>query len=30
MSVRDRPYQVGAGVFNDALTVADLNVLLKQ
>ena len=30
LSVKGRPYQVGAGVYNDMLTVEDLNALLKQ
>ncbi len=30
LSVEGQPYQVGAGVYNDTATVADLNALLKQ
>ena len=30
LSVEGQPYQVGAGVYNDTLTVEDLNALLKQ
>ena len=30
LSVEDQPYEVGAGVYNDTLTVEDLNALLKQ
>jgi cytochrome c len=30
LSVEGQPYAVGAGVYNDTLTVEDLNALLKQ
>jgi len=30
LSVKGQPYEVGAGVYNDTLTVKDLNALLKQ
>ncbi len=30
LSVKGQPYEVGAGVYNDTLTVEDLNALLKQ
>jgi signal transduction histidine kinase len=30
LSVKGQPYQVGAGVYNDTLTVKDLNALLKR
>ena len=30
LNVKGQPYQVGAGVYNDSLTVKDLNALLKQ
>jgi signal transduction histidine kinase len=30
LSVEGQPYEVGAGVYNDTLTVEDLNALLKQ
>ena len=30
LSVEGQPYDVGAGVYNDTLTVEDLNALLKQ
>ena len=30
LSVKAQPYDVGAGVYNDTLTVEDLNALLKQ
>ncbi len=30
LSVNGQPYEVGAGVYNDTLTVKDLNALLKQ
>ncbi|MES0404289.1 MAG: cache domain-containing protein [Hyphomicrobium sp.] len=30
LNVKGQPYQVGAGVYNDTLTVKDLNALLKQ
>ncbi len=30
LSVKGQPYEVGAGVYNDTLTVENLNALLKQ
>jgi cytochrome c len=30
LSVRGQPYQVGAGIYNDTLTVDELNALLKD
>ncbi len=30
LSVNGQPYEVGAGVYNDTLTIKDLNALLKQ
>ena len=30
LSVEGQPYEVGAGVYNDTLTIEDLNALLKQ
>jgi len=30
LNVKDQPYQVGAGVYNDTLTVKELDALLKQ
>lgn len=30
LNVKDQPYQVAAGVYNDTLTVKDLNALLKR
>ena len=30
LSVKGQPYQVGAGVYNDQLTVAELNTLLTK
>jgi signal transduction histidine kinase len=30
LNVKGQPYQVAAGVYNDSLTVKDLNALLKQ
>ncbi len=30
LSVKGQPYEVGAGVYNDTVTVKDLNALLKQ
>ena len=30
LSVKGQPYEVGAGVYNDTLTVKDLNAMLKQ